>query len=115
MIRRRSSRCRTRRSRAGITGPPRCNTRPCLCAFAASLACGVHCRRDPPHHHIWVALHAMNTAPDPNRKSWGSQALMVVAALTALLWFLQVRRAPVQFLERRDCEKAYAAAHTHAD
>jgi len=40
---------------------------------------------------------------------------MVVAALTALLWFLQVRRAPVQFLERRDCEKAYAAAHTHAD
>ena len=57
----------------------------------------------------------MNSEPDPNRKSWTGQALMVVAALTALLWFLQVRRAPVQFLERRDCEKAYAAAHTHAD
>jgi len=52
----------------------------------------------------------MNSEPDPNRKSWTGQALMVVAALTALLWFLQVRRAPVQLLERRDCENAYAAA-----
>jgi len=57
----------------------------------------------------------MNAEPGPNRKSWGSQALMVLAALTALLWFLQLRRAPVQLLERRDCENAYAAAHTHAD
>jgi len=57
----------------------------------------------------------MNSEPDPNRKSWTGQALMVVAALTALLWFLQVRRAPVQLLERRDCENAYAAARTHAD
>ncbi len=40
---------------------------------------------------------------------------MVLAALTALLWFLQVRRAPVQLLERRDCANAYAVARTHAD
>ncbi len=57
----------------------------------------------------------MNTEPDPKRKSWTGQALMVVGALTALLWFLQVRRAPVRLLERRDCENAYAAARTHAD
>ncbi len=57
----------------------------------------------------------MNAAPDPKRTSWTGQALMILAALTALLWFLQVRRAPVQLLERRDCENAYAAAHTHAD
>jgi hypothetical protein len=33
----------------------------------------------------------------------------------ALLWFLQERRAPVQLLERRDCDNAYAAARTRAD
>lgn len=57
----------------------------------------------------------MTTELHAKRPSWIGQALIVLGALTALLWFLQVRRAPVQLLERRDCENAYAAARTHVD
>jgi hypothetical protein len=53
--------------------------------------------------------------PDPTRSSLTGQALIVLAALMALLWFLEVRRAPLRVLERRDCANAYAAARTPAD
>ena len=35
--------------------------------------------------------------------------------LAVILWFIQMRRAPMQLLERRDCQSAYAAARTVAD
>lgn len=39
--------------------------------------------------------------------------ILVVVAL--ILWFVQMRRAPLRLLERRDCERAYEAARTRAD
>jgi hypothetical protein len=57
----------------------------------------------------------MNGAVDRKRGSWINQALMLLAGVAALLWFLQARRAPVQLLEWRDCEHAYATARTSAD
>lgn len=32
-----------------------------------------------------------------------------------ILWFVQMRKAPTRLLQRRDCERAYAGAHTAAD
>lgn len=49
------------------------------------------------------------------KAGWKNQALVVVAGLTAFLWFLQMRRAPANVLERRDCEHAYATARTMTD
>jgi len=51
----------------------------------------------------------------PNRSGWTGQIVTVFAVLAVLLWFVQMRRAPLQLLERRDCETAYAAAKTAAD
>jgi len=45
----------------------------------------------------------------------GSQLVAVFIVLAIALWFLQMRRAPMQLLERRDCESAYRAARTAAD
>lgn len=39
--------------------------------------------------------------------------ILVVVAL--ILWFVQMRKAPMRLLERRDCERAYEAARTRAD
>lgn len=50
-----------------------------------------------------------------NRSSWTGHVVTVVVALAVLLWFVQARRAPMQLLERRDCQNAYAAAKTPAD
>lgn len=39
----------------------------------------------------------------------------VFIVLVIALWFIQMRRAPMQLLERRDCESAYQSARTPAD
>jgi hypothetical protein len=39
----------------------------------------------------------------------------IFVVLAVILWFIQMRRAPLQLLERRDCQNAYAAARTAAD
>ena len=39
----------------------------------------------------------------------------VLIVLVIALWFIQMRRAPMQLLERRDCDAAYKAARTRAD
>lgn len=39
----------------------------------------------------------------------------IFVVLAVILWFIQMRRAPMHLLERRDCQKAYAAARTAAD
>jgi hypothetical protein len=39
----------------------------------------------------------------------------IFVVLAVILWFIQMRRAPMQLLERRDCQNAYAAARTAAD
>ena len=50
-----------------------------------------------------------------NRGAWAGQlgALIVIVAL--ILWFVQMRKAPTNLLQRRDCERAYAAARTAAE
>jgi hypothetical protein len=44
-----------------------------------------------------------------------SQIVGVFVVLAVILWFIQMRRAPVQLLERRDCQSAYATARTAAE
>lgn len=46
---------------------------------------------------------------------WASQlgAIFVIVAL--ILWFVQMRKAPTNLLQRRDCERAYADARTASD
>jgi hypothetical protein len=46
---------------------------------------------------------------------WVGQLGGVVVVLALILWFVQMRKAPGRLLERRDCERAYAAAQTRAD
>jgi hypothetical protein len=50
-----------------------------------------------------------------NRNSWTGQIVTIFVVLAVLLWFVQMRRAPMQLLERRDCQKAYATAQSVAD
>jgi hypothetical protein len=40
---------------------------------------------------------------------------MLLVVISVIVWFVQARRAPMQLLERRDCENAYAAARTSAE
>ena len=48
-------------------------------------------------------------------RAGGSQIVAVFIVLAIALWFIQMRRAPLQLLERRDCESAYQSARTPAD
>ena len=57
----------------------------------------------------------MSDALPPRRSGWTGQIVAVFVVLAVLLWFIQMRRAPMQLLERRDCQRAYAAAQTPAD
>lgn len=57
----------------------------------------------------------MTEGSPPNRSSWTGQIVTLFAILAILLWFIQMRRAPMQLLERRDCQSAYATAKTPAD
>ncbi|HEV2669948.1 MAG TPA: hypothetical protein VGU74_02565 [Gemmatimonadales bacterium] len=45
----------------------------------------------------------------------GGQVVMLLVVISLIVWYVQARRAPLQLLERRDCENAYAAARTSAD
>jgi hypothetical protein len=52
-----------------------------------------------------------------NRKprTWISQIGGSIVVVALILWFVQMRKAPMRLLERRDCERAYAAARTPAE
>ena len=39
----------------------------------------------------------------------------IFVVLAVILWFIQMRRAPMHLMERRDCQNSYAAARTAAD
>ena len=57
----------------------------------------------------------MSEAGSQKPNLWVGQVGGVIVVLAALLWFVQMRRAPARLLERRDCERAYASAQTPAD
>ena len=48
-------------------------------------------------------------------RAGGGQIVAIFVVLAFALWFIQMRRAPMQLLERRDCERAYKSARTAAD
>ncbi len=35
--------------------------------------------------------------------------------LALILWFVQMRKAPTNLLQRRDCQRGYEEAHTASD
>jgi len=49
------------------------------------------------------------------QRTWTGQIVGVFIVLVIVIWFIQMRRAPMNLLERRDCENAYRAARTAAD
>ena len=48
-------------------------------------------------------------------KAWVGQLGGIIVVVALILWFVQMRKAPTRLLQRRDCERAYAGAHTAAD
>lgn len=46
---------------------------------------------------------------------WVGQLGGIIVVVALILWFVQMRKAPTRLLQRRDCERAYADAHTAAD
>jgi hypothetical protein len=51
----------------------------------------------------------------PKRSSWSGHIVTLFVMLAVLLWFVQMRRAPMRLLEQRDCQNAYAGAKTAAE
>ena len=52
----------------------------------------------------------------PGRKhSWIGELVTILAVIVVFFWFLQARKAPMQLMERRACERAYAEARTVAE
>jgi hypothetical protein len=49
------------------------------------------------------------------QRTWTGQIIGVFIVLVIVIWFIQMRRAPMNLVERRDCESAYRAARTAAD
>jgi hypothetical protein len=47
--------------------------------------------------------------------TWTGQIVGIFAVVAVILWFIQMRKAPMQLLERRDCQNAYANARTAAE
>jgi hypothetical protein len=47
--------------------------------------------------------------------SWVGELVTVFAAIVVFFWFLQARKAPMQLMERRACERAYDEARTAAE
>jgi len=52
---------------------------------------------------------------DARSNTWTGQIVGIFVVLAVILWFLQMRKAPTQLLERRDCQNAYATARTAAE
>jgi len=48
-------------------------------------------------------------------KAWVGQLGGILVVVALILWFVQMRKAPTRLLQRRDCERAYADAHTAAE
>ena len=49
------------------------------------------------------------------RGIWAGQIGGIIVVLAMIFWLLQMRRAPMHLLQQRDCERAYASAHTGAE
>jgi hypothetical protein len=47
--------------------------------------------------------------------AWASQLGGIIVIVALIVWFVQMRKAPTNLLQRRDCERAYAEARTASD
>ena len=52
---------------------------------------------------------------DGKARPWLGQIATVLVAIVVFLWFIQMRKAPLQLIERRACEHAYQDARTAAE
>ena len=57
----------------------------------------------------------MNDVSARNPSGWIGQLGGIIVVVALILWFVQMRKAPTNLLQRRDCERAYADARTAAD
>ena len=57
----------------------------------------------------------MNDVSARNPSGWIGQLGGIIVIVALILWFVQMRKAPTNLLQRRDCERAYADARTAAD
>jgi hypothetical protein len=57
----------------------------------------------------------MSDEPVSKRGAWATQLGGIIVVVALILWFVQMRKAPTNLLQRRDCERAYAEARTAAD
>ncbi len=54
----------------------------------------------------------------PPQKSWQNlvgQVTIAILVIIGFFWFLQMGKAPIQVMARRDCENRYRRAHSRAD
>ena len=47
--------------------------------------------------------------------AWAGQIGGVIVVLALIFWFVQMRKAPTDLLQRRDCERGYEESHTASD
>jgi len=57
----------------------------------------------------------MNEVSARKPSGWIGQLGGIIVIVALILWFVQMRKAPTNLLQRRDCERAYADARTAAD
>jgi len=58
---------------------------------------------------------AVTGASPRKSRPWIGQLINVLVAIIVFLWFIQMRRAPMQLMERRACERFYEDARTAAE
>ena len=49
------------------------------------------------------------------RGAWAGQLGGLIVIVALILWFVQMRKAPTNLLQRRDYERAYGVARTASD
>jgi hypothetical protein len=57
----------------------------------------------------------MSRPPKKTRQNLVGQIAVAILVMVGFFWFMQMGRAPIQVMVRRDCENRYRQAHGRAD
>jgi len=57
----------------------------------------------------------MSRPPKKSHYNLVGQVAVAIIAMVGFFWFMQMGRAPIQVMVRRDCENRYRQAHSRAD
>jgi len=57
----------------------------------------------------------MSRPPKKTRQNLVGQIAVAILVMVGFFWFMQMGRAPIQVMVRRDCENRYRQAHSRAD